>query len=254
MKILKYDLIYNGRDLGGMKTTNGKTIKYGRLFRSGMLSPHSKIDEETLDSLNLTDVIDFRETSALERKPDYKIKNVTYHNFPPVNFAGSKSDLDDDLMKKVNEVGGGHAFMLLLYRNMFASDVAIKAYTNFFKILTEKEDGAFLWHCAQGKDRAGLASFLLEYALGVSLEDCIADYLYSKIAMDKYQAYALPAVEEHFKGDPMAIDTFKNAYTVKEEYINEAIKYINDTFGSIDNLLKDVLKVDVDKLRSIYLD
>ncbi|MCQ3035004.1 MAG: tyrosine-protein phosphatase [Bacilli bacterium] len=254
MKVLDYDLIYNGRDIGGMKTADGRTIKYGRLFRSGELYPHSKIDEETLSSLHLTDVVDFRESASLEFKPDYIMDGVNYHNFPPVNFPASKQGIDDDLMKKVKSVGGGHAFMLYLYKTMFSTKMAIDAYTNFFKVLVESEDKVVLWHCAQGKDRAGMASFFLEYALGVSFEDCVTDYLYSKVAMDKYQAKVLPDVEAYYKDDTEAVNVFKEAYTVKREFLNEAIKYIDDTFGGLDKFLKDIIKVDIDKLRKIYLD
>mgnify|MGYP003292101221 CR=1 FL=1 len=254
MKVLKYDLIYNGRDIGGMKTTDGKTIKYGRLYRSGMLSPHSEIDEQTLDSLHLTDVIDFRESSALTFSPDYKIKGVKYHNFSPVDFPANKDGFNDELMTKVKAAGGGNAFMLYLYRTMFSTQMAIDAYINFFKVLVSEDNKVVLWHCAQGKDRAGMASFFLEYALGVSFDDCVEDYLYSKVAMDAFQEFALPEVVKHFNNDQEAINVFKESYTVKREFLNEALKYIDDTFGGLDKFLKDTLKVDFEKLRKIYLD
>ena len=66
--------------------------------------------------------------------------------------------------------------LLKTYQDLVTTEEGIKAYQNFFKTLLEY-DGAILWHCSQGKDRAGLAAFFLEYILGVPMEECIKDYL-----------------------------------------------------------------------------
>ena len=42
----------------------------------------------------------------------------------------------------------------------------------------------FYFHCSQGKDRAGLAAYFLEIALGVSKEDALNDYFLTNEAME----------------------------------------------------------------------
>ena len=48
----------------------------------------------------------------------------------------------------------------------------IKAYKDFFRLLIEvdSETNAVLWHCTDGKDRAGLAAALLLAALGADMK------------------------------------------------------------------------------------
>ena len=50
----------NCRDLGGLKTLEGKKIKNKRLFRSGHLHRVSEQDIELLKNLKITDIVDFR--------------------------------------------------------------------------------------------------------------------------------------------------------------------------------------------------
>ena len=51
MKNIDFELIYNGRDIGQLKTKDGRNIKKGKLFRSGCLSPVSEKDIQILSLL-----------------------------------------------------------------------------------------------------------------------------------------------------------------------------------------------------------
>ena len=55
----------NARDLGGIETKDGRTLKYGRLIRSGMLSRLDDNDIAYLKNAGLRTVVDFR--TAAER-------------------------------------------------------------------------------------------------------------------------------------------------------------------------------------------
>ncbi len=54
------DSVQNFRDLGGYTSTNGKTVKWGKVFRSGELSSLSEWDSIRLDNLGIKTIIDLR--------------------------------------------------------------------------------------------------------------------------------------------------------------------------------------------------
>ena len=54
-RLLPMDGAHNTRELGGYKTNEGKSVKWGMLFRSDKLSDISKADQEYLQNLGLDD-------------------------------------------------------------------------------------------------------------------------------------------------------------------------------------------------------
>ena len=59
-RLLPMDGAHNTRELGGYKTNDGKSVKWGMLFRSDKLSDISKADQEYLQNLGINKIIDFR--------------------------------------------------------------------------------------------------------------------------------------------------------------------------------------------------
>ena len=257
MEVLNLKYTHNTRDLGGMKTKDGKIIKHNQLFRSGVLKKLSLEDIELLKSHNLKIVIDFRSEEEFITRPDIRIDGVTYLNFPalkPHNLPKSKpsNNTDNNLLQLVDKENGGMKLLLNTYQELVTSKEGITAYQNFFKTLIN-EEGAFLWHCSQGKDRAGLASFFLEYALGVPFEDCVNDYLYTNIAMEKKIKQLTPLVLKMSNYDRSLLPILKDVFEAKIEYLNKSLETINNEYESLDNFLVNILKIDIDKLKDKFL-
>ena len=140
------------------------------------------------------------------------------------------------------------------YKNMFITKEGVLAYKNFFKVLKENEDGAILWHCSQGKDRAGLAAYLLQYVLGVSKEDRDKDYMFTNEAMKLKIKQLTPIVLKQSGNDKTLLKNLKDVFSADMDYLNEALKTIDEYYGNIDIFLKDVLEVDYDALKEKYLE
>jgi len=257
MKTIELDYTFNTRDLGGMTTKDNLKIKPYKLIRSGSLHKLSQKDIETLKQHNLKIVIDFRSEKDFVIRPDIKIDGVTYINFPVLakekNEDNSKHH-DSNLLRLVDKETGGKKLLINTYKGMFTTNEGLLAYKNFFKVVQENEEGAILWHCSQGKDRAGMAAFLLEYALGVSMEDCINDYLYTNIAMEKKIEELTPIVLNDSKNDYSLLPLLKDVFMAKMEYLNTALQVINEQYSSIDNFLIKVLEVDIELLKNKYLE
>ena len=255
----KIDLSYqkNVRDLGGLVGFNGKKVKEGRIYRGGFLGIVDEEDIKIINSLHLTDIVDFRGSVEFEHRPDYRFEGVTYHNFPSMreDVKAEKSKTEDsNLLWFLGDNTDGFAHMHNLYPELLLDEAGVSAYTKFFELLLSKDDGVFYYHCSQGKDRAGLASYLLEIALGVSEKDARSDYLLTNEAME----IKIKNLKEQLRYEHFYNETYEKAleevFSAKEEYLDHALESVNRRYGSIENYIKDVLKVDIKKLRALYLE
>lgn len=147
-------------------------------------------------------------------------------------------------------------FVAKMYDGILLTDRAKHGYSQFFRILLNQEDGAVLWHCSAGKDRAGLASTLLLYALGTDEETIVADYMLSSESyQEKAQFMAAFAtannLDEEASRDAVAM------VSVFPEYLNRAVNAIKDKYGSIHSYLNNALGVsdkDMERLRDRFLE
>lgn len=257
MRKIELSFQKNIRDLGGLVGFKGLKVKRNRLFRGGFLGKVSDEDIEIIDSLHLTDIIDFRGSYEFEKRPDYPFTGVTFHNLPSmkedVKKEKSKSE-DSNLLWFIDEGVDGYSHMYNLYPYLLLADEAIWSLRKFFELLISKSDGVFYFHCSQGKDRAGLAAYLLEIALGVSEEDARNDYLLSNEAMKikietlKHDLKDKPFYNEKYEKD--LVDVF----STNLEYLNHALTAVRDVYGSIEKYLLNELHVDIKALRALYLE
>ena len=254
MKIYELSRQKNIRDIGGLTNFEGKSIKYGLLIRGGSLANISEEDADIIKTLHLTDIVDFRGEEEYINKPDYRFEGVSYHNFPVlemrVNEKDKKKD-DANLLWFLNDHTSGHEHIKDCYHHFTISIVSIKAYKDFFSLLDGKR--SIYFHCSQGKDRAGFAAYLIEIALGISEEKALNDYLYSNIAMEKRADMMI----NYLKSQGYYSEEYKqnliDVFSAKEEYLYEAINVCNEHYGSVMNFIINILEVDINKLRELYL-
>ena len=179
-RLVPFQKLNNVRDLGGMKTADGRRIQTGRLIRSGHLSSLLPEDADTLRRL-ASRVVDFRTPGEREESPDTVVDGIEYTSLPVLDTltAGVTREKDADkqvFIKYLTRPNEALEYMCSLYQ-LFAQSNAVRQYASFLKILRDGSSKAILWHCTAGKDRAGIASALIEEVLGVPREEIIADYL-----------------------------------------------------------------------------
>ena len=256
--MIVYELSFqkNIRDIGGYVGYNHRKIKTGHLIRGGHLGKISNEDAVILNSLGITDVIDFRSEDEFLGHPDFRIEGAIYHNYPLIEDKIKKEDRDNadgNLLWFVNEKDTGREHMIKSYRTLITSDIGKKSFSNFFKLIMSK-NGTFYFHCSQGKDRAGLAAYMLEIALGVSEEDALKDYLLTNKAMEIRVKYLLEIEKKKPYYSLKYEQALYDVFSAKEEFLNEALKAAKEEAGSMINYIKNILKVDIDKLREMYLE
>lgn len=248
---------YNFRDLGGYPTTDGHTVKWGRLIRSGSLTRLSQPDLSLLESIPVTVDIDLRAPDEITAAPDKVPTTATYYQLPV--FASDETDAshsDEEIAKQMQEPGNGYHHMLDVYTRMASIDSAKHAYQEMFKLLLTNRNGAVLYHCTAGKDRTGMASFLILSALGVERELIMKDYLLTNTATQDFRNQWLQQMRDNGASEALVTNRAALA-SVAPDYLNTAIKVIETNYGDINHYLKEHLELstdDITQLRQLYLD
>lgn len=254
--LIHFDKLNNTRDLGGMKTTDGRFIREHLLFRSGSLSELSDHDVETLSGAVRT-VVDLRSDGEREQKPDLMIPGVNYIHIPIVeDLTGGitrEKEADMSLVRKfIFKPDEAKAYMTEMYRG-FAEDAAARQYGRFMQILL---DGSpVLWHCSAGKDRAGIASVIIEEALGVGREDIIEDYLKTGEYIRKDIENLTGVIKQLVGTDhDLPPETLQYLFGVEKDYLMTFYAAVDEKSGSMDSFLEESLGVDRNLLREKFLE
>lgn len=245
--------VHNCRDLGGMPAADGKHIRPGRLLRSASLHAMTPEDANALlDEHALVEVVDFRMSGEVDRALDKvgELPFVTYRFLPVLPEHR-------DTAEPPQPRPGIDAFSMMetVYRTFVTSREGITAYTEFLNGLLERETGATLWHCTQGKDRTGTGAMLVEHALGVSEEDIRRDYLATNLFADDMMD-ELAKLLEHVPLMDKAADQAGAALFAYPRYLDTELSAIKEGWGSVDAYLDQALDFGPDKrarLRELYL-
>ena len=167
---LTIDGVTNVRDLGGWKTTDGKRVKQGLLFRTSALDCYSESERKMKDLVTpdgkstLTDQIGIRTEIDLRR--DHESES----GYPPEGITEST------LGEGVRYL---HCPILLGPENYLNS---IDSLRTIFGTLADPENYPVAYHCAVGADRTGAVTYLILGLLGVGDCDLMRDYLWTNFS------------------------------------------------------------------------
>jgi len=239
----------NFRDAGGYRTTDGRWVKYGLVYRSGELDL-SDDELAVVSGLGLVSDYDLRTDSEISGTADTAIEGVRYVHDDVLTDAGpggTKAQLVQvfDKPKAANK----------LMHDMEMAFVDRKsAKTAYHALFTEMaaDDGGSIYHCSAGKDRTGWASEVLLSLLGVPQKTITADYLLSNTYYLKS-----PSVQAQINAVP---DNMKKGLTiiqsVKKAWLDAALTRVKKEYGSMRNYALKGLhltKKTITQLQSKYL-
>lgn len=235
----------NFRDLGGYKTKEGRYIKWGLVFRSGKCNSLTSADISYLATTNLKTVIDLRSNEERSSEPDKLPNTVVSQKHLPID-PGNLSTVD-----VYQAIATGNTVACRQYL-IDANESLVLNFQNeykaFFEILMDKQNAPVMFHCTAGKDRAGFGSAMFLAALGVDKETIINDYLLTNTCA----GVTLESMKAQYGDTDMAVCMYY-IYSVQREYIEKAFSTIEAKYGSVDKYLTDQLKVDVKKMKDLYL-
>ena len=266
--LLAFEGLSNVRDLGGMRAKEGRTLSAGKLYRSDQLFFATQADRETLGTMNIRVVIDFRSGIERDEKPDPELDGATNLHLPIIKDVRAGVTRDEQSNKRVMEMimsGQGanpaviDAYMANMYREFVMNPYANEQYARFIDAVIEalQTGGSALWHCTAGKDRAGFATAILLEALGVARDDIMADYLQTNdcLAGVTKQLVSLLSSKALTSGqlqlDEQTLGAMKTAldhfFRADESFLASAYAAAEERFGSFDAFLEQGLGIDEGK-------
>ena len=164
----------NFRDLGGYPTSDGRTVRWRRVFRSDALHLLTDADVARIrHELGVRDVIDLRSTAEVrsEGRGLIEADPIRFHHVPL--FDGEVRAEDRERAAQIS----------LADRYVFMAELAHEAIGRVITTLARAESPA-VFHCAAGKDRTGVISALLLDLLGVPDDLVVADYVATQENLD----------------------------------------------------------------------
>ena len=252
-RAIALDGIENARDMGTLVMQNVQTIRTGMLLRSGNLSKATDGDVAVLkERYRLTDIFDFRFEAEANAAPDRFIDGVSYTHLstlPQAFIQGFSSNRPDTakidtrdmlavLMKYAFDPEA-QAMARRLYPAIVTDSTAQRYYGDFLRGVLHAEGGV-LWHCSQGKDRAGWASAFLLAALGASRETIVEDFDLSNQSYAR-QVEALTAKVQGKDGSDEAIAFIRAMVGVSRENFEAALDLIDQHYGSLSAYIENQL-------------
>ncbi|MGL5640951.1 MAG: tyrosine-protein phosphatase, partial [Paraclostridium sp.] len=246
----------NFRDLGGYKTKDGRTVKWGLFYRSEDLSNLKDNDLKYFESLGIKYVLDYRSEDEVSRNPDVQVKLVKNINIPGMNIKGNDNL---DMTTYVEQILQGSTMDInpedLLREAYKTMPLDNPAYKELFKIFRNPENTAILQHCTAGKDRTGVGSALILLALNVDEETIIKDYLESNDNRKSFTKNIMETYKDYMK-DEKVKKMIEGILGVDETLIKSSLNSIKNKYGTYEDYFKNEYELDedeLDKLRNEYL-
>lgn len=251
-RLVDLDGTFNMRDMGGYKTDDQRSVKWGKLFRSDDLYSLSTSDVNRLEEMDVNLIIDYRNLDERTERPSKPIKNARTYvlepNDPVAAVASEEINSSENTVKKllIEEKNGKlNTNDDLLVESMvrYVHDEHTQdIYSRMLRLTGDNQESVTLQHCHGGKDRTGYGSALLLLLLGVDQEEVVTDYLRTADFNKERNAKRIAECES-FTSNQAVLNYLKNVIGIKEKTIRIAMAEMTKKSGSPINYIQEYLKI-----------
>ena len=237
----------NFRDLGGYPTHDGRSVKWGKLFRSGSMSSLTPADYDRLSKLSIKTICDLRTIDERQVEPNkwYQVANITYW---ARDYGDSFGELRKLMASALSTPEAARVAMIDGYRQLPFEQAP--TYKELFSRLAAGEV-PLVFNCSAGKDRAGTAAALILSALGVPRETVVEDYLLTDQIVDFESVFVERAHKRNSSLMNQSPEIVATILRSDATYLHAALDAVDKKHGSVAAYLQDVLGITEIELSAI---
>jgi len=246
--LISIESVSNFRDV-----SIGSKMKKNLLFRCAKLSTLNDRDICVLENLNPHAIIDFRDPKEIKKAPDNLSAKLLkkYINLPisasTLSRMAAQKEIDGDSVESYEKV------MEDSYR-MYINNHKV-VWTKFFEILLKSKKLPIIFHCSAGKDRTGIASFMIQSIFKNPMDLIFENYLISNDLLTIKAATAEQSTNSSNQDSLVTKNMLSTLGKVQQSYLNAAIDEIDKKYSSLENYFISQLGLkvnDIQKLEQIF--
>lgn len=213
--------ILNFRDIGGMRTGDGRRVRRGMVFRSGAPDYRGVADFNAFARLGIRHVCDFRSAGERPCDPEAWARSAGIAFFAP-NAGKPVGDPVTALRRCTISTETTRELMHEVY-----AQIPVDQAPSFAALFDRLAAGAapILIHCASGKDRTGVFTALLLDLLGVPRAAIAADYVLSNQSVE--------GITRAFRDDPRHAPLIAAPFEVWAPLMGCEVEYLDTLFDSL---------------------
>ncbi|MDR1644719.1 MAG: tyrosine-protein phosphatase [Tannerellaceae bacterium] len=231
-RLVMMDSVQNLRDIGGYLSSQGKFMRWGKVYRSGEIGRISAWDTLRLNKLKIKTIIDLRSMPEVMRSPIGYSKAKIVH----IPIDSDMSDIVGQIRKGKVRKGDGSLFMQDLYLRYVTENR--KEFAQALNLFLDEDNYPILFNCSLGKDRAGFLAALLLAALDMPEETILSDYV---VTNDYLNLTRYANLVQELDSD--AQEALTVILSANETFLNLALRKIKKEYGSMDKYLSEELQL-----------
>jgi protein-tyrosine phosphatase len=253
----------NFRDVGGYETADGRTVKWGQVYRSGQMPDLTDADVERLEALGLSTVVTFLVPKEIEKYgADRMPEGAREVRLPITGELAEELSLQAGRAIQTGDFSGLPADLNPEFHRLLLDD-GREEYAALLRELSDPSNRPLVYHCSHGVHRTGTATAILLSALGVPWETIREDYLLSNVYRAEEIEEQLERIRNKVASDkgipPEEVDmTDADAFFKLEgHYIDGTLEKAVEAHGSMEAYIRDGLRLtdeEIERLRGELLD
>jgi protein tyrosine/serine phosphatase len=224
----------NARDVGGLPTADGRTIRAGVLIRSESLQYLTPDGVEAVRRSGVSRILDLR--------GDGEVANA------PTPFTGTPLAVRQPLQDPADP---DHGQPTIVAASTWMLDRRPELFAAAVKAIADEPDGAVVVHCHGGKDRTGMVVALALSIAGVPEDEIVADYFLT-------QERLAPWLEEQLAAEPdIALHPEMVEFRdTRAESLVAILRHLGEKYGGTEAYLRHggLTTADLAKLRTRLVD